>query len=470
MDLDNGIVGWESQDDPANPRNYSQAQKWFLLSLVSSITLVSPFSSSVFAPAVSRTQQELGDTSSLRGSLAVTSYLFGYGTGPLLFSPLSEMHGRRIILSAANVIFVLFQVACALAPSMSALIAFRTLAGIGGSAGLTTGGGVVADLFSAEERGIAMSVFTLGPLFGPVLGPICGGFVAERAGWRWEFWILAISGGLLTAFVAMFNKETNPVVLMRWKTERLRKELQNPDLKSCYETSNSSDSKRSMLYNLLAPFRLLLFSPAVSLISVYIATIYGSLYLLFTTVTDVFRDAYSWSTELSGLSYIGLGLGFLTGQAAFALLGDRIIQHLKRRNTRNHGHFEPEMRLAICMLFAPLIPISFFWYGWSVQSHTHWIVPIIGLFPFAVGAVVIFSSLQTYIVDSYTRRAASGIAAITVLRSFAGALLPLAGPPMYKALGYGWGNSLLGFLGLGMVPVPVGFYLFGARLRGRFSV
>jgi multidrug resistance protein len=106
-------------------------------------------------------------------------------TGPLFLSPLSELYGRRSVLTAANVIFVLFQVACALAPSMPALIAFRTLAGIGGSACLTTGGGVVADLFTAEQRGLAMSVFTFGPLFGPVLGPICGGFIAGRAGWRW---------------------------------------------------------------------------------------------------------------------------------------------------------------------------------------------------------------------------------------------------------------------------------------------
>ncbi|KAL3488239.1 major facilitator superfamily domain-containing protein [Aspergillus germanicus] len=445
-------------------RNYAPARKWFLLSLVSSITLISPFSSSVFAPAVGRTQQELGDTSPLLGSLAVTSYLFGYGTGPLFLSPLSELYGRRSVLTAANVIFVLFQVACALAPSMPALIAFRTLAGIGGSACLTTGGGVVADLFTAEQRGLAMSVFTFGPLFGPVLGPICGGFIAERAGWRWVFWTLAISGGFLTALVAVFNQETNPVVLIQKKTERLRKQLQNTDLKSCYETANP-DSK-SLSYTLASPFRLLFLSPVVFLAATYIAVIYGCLYLLFTTVTHVFQDTYGWSAELSGLSYIGLGIGFLTGQTAFGLLSDRIILYHKARNN-NNGVFEPEWRLSICILFAPSIPISFFWYGWSVHYQAHWAVPVTGLFPFAFGAVGLLASLQTYVVDSYTRHAASAIAAITVFRSFAGALLPLAGPPMYDALGYGWGNSLLGLLTLVMVPVPVVFYMFGGKLRNR---
>lgn len=61
--------------------------------------------------------------------------------------------------------------------------------------------------------------------------------------------------------------------------------------------------------------------------------------------------------------------------------------------------------------------------------------------------------------------AASAIAANTELRSLVGALLPLAGTPMYTTLGLGWGNTLLGFLCILMIPLPVLFYRFGKRLR-----
>ena len=105
--------------------------------------------------------------------------------GPLILSPLSELYGRRIVLSSATTFFALFQIGCALAPNTSALIVFRALTGMGGSACLTTGGGVVSDLFEPQQRGLAMSFFGFGPLFGPVLGPICGGFIAQNAGWRW---------------------------------------------------------------------------------------------------------------------------------------------------------------------------------------------------------------------------------------------------------------------------------------------
>lgn len=253
---------------------------------------------------------------------------------------------------------------------------------------------------------------------------------------------------------------------MERKTQRLQKELGRPELRSCYEKESSSRANRTgfLLRSLTTPLQLLFRSPIVSIIALYIAIVYGCLYLLFTTVTDVFQNTYHWSVSISGLSYIGLGLGFITGQPVFGLTSDKILIRLKERN---NGTFEPEMRLPLCIPFAVFVPISFFWYGWSVQARTHWIVPIIGLFPFGVGMIGIFGTLQTYVIDSYPRYAASGIAAITVTRSLFGALLPLAGPSMYRALGYGWGNTLLGFVALVLIPMPIIFYRFGRVLRER---
>ncbi|OJJ50339.1 hypothetical protein ASPZODRAFT_139641 [Penicilliopsis zonata CBS 506.65] len=351
MDLDNNIVGWESQDDPMNPRNYHPSRKWFLMLLISTITLISPFTSSVFSPAVPYAEKEFGVTSTILGTLSVTGYLFGYTTGPMFISSLSEMFGRRVILSAANVEFVAFQIGCALAPNISTLIAFRFLTGIGGSACLTTGSGVLADLFVAKQRGLAMTAYSSGILVGPVLGPVLGG--------------------------------------------------------------------------------------------------------------------YGWSTGNSGLSYLGLGVGFILGQIVFGMFSDRVVTQLE---ARNNGIYEPEMRLSISIFFSGFIPVSFFWYGWAVQAHTHWIVPIIGLAPFAFGMVGIYNTMQTYVIDSYPRYAASAMAALVVTRSLMGALMPLAGPEMYKSPNYGWGNSLLGFITLAMVPLPVLFHRFGGALRKKLDL
>jgi hypothetical protein len=71
----------------------------------------------------------------------------------------------------------------------------------------------------------------------------------------------------------------------------------------------------------------------------------------------------------------------------------------------------------------------------------------------------------TYLIDAYTVYAASVSAAATVFRSLVGALLPLAGNAMYDTLGVGWGNSLLGFIAVACVPVPLLFWIYGERMR-----
>lgn len=84
---------------------------------------------------------------------------------------------------------------------------------------------------------------------------------------------------------------------------------------------------------------------------------------------------------------------------------------------------------------------------------------------YSFGIMGLFLSITTYLVDSYPVYTASAIAANVVLRSVVGALLLLAGSPMYASLGLGWGNSLLGFICIVMIPLPIVFYKFGACLR-----
>ena len=75
-------------------------------------------------------------------------------------------------------------------------------------------------------------------------------------------------------------------------------------------------------------------------------------------------------------------------------------------------------------------------------------------------------SIQAYIIDAYTIFAASGLAANTVVRSVMAAVVPLGAPKMFDTLGLGWGNSLLAFLALAMVPLPWVFFIYGERIRG----
>lgn len=300
---------------------------------------------------------------------------------------------------------------------------------------------------------------------GPTAGPIVGGFVSNATSWRWDFWIVLIVGAIITVLIEVFSTETNPRIIMNRKVQRLRKELNRDDLKSCYEVANDGPPKsaaRVVLDGLIRPTKLLFLSPLVCSMSLYIAYNYGLLYLLFTTIPDVYRTTYGWSTAMSGLVYISFGVGNIIGWVVITALSDKKVVQLTKAN---NNKFVPEMRLTMCPYFACITPITFFWYGWTAYFGTHWIWPILGLIPFGAAMIGLFLPITTYLVDCYPFYGASVIAANTALRSLVGSLLPLAGPSMYSSLGLGWGNSVLGFLCLVLIPLPTLMRRYGGWLR-----
>jgi Na+/melibiose symporter-like transporter len=165
-DLDQGIVGWDSQDDPNMPLNFPTRKKWMIITLLSAITLLTPFASSILSPGIGHVDTDFNNTNTTVGAMTVSIYLLGYVIGPLFLAPLSEIYGRKVVLDAANIFFCVWQIGCALAPNIEGLIVFRFFAGVGGAGCLTLGGGIIADIFRVDERGFAMGIYTLGPLIG----------------------------------------------------------------------------------------------------------------------------------------------------------------------------------------------------------------------------------------------------------------------------------------------------------------
>ncbi|UKZ61546.1 uncharacterized protein TrAtP1_002807 [Trichoderma atroviride] len=468
-DLDKGIVGWESQDDPDMPLNFPSGRKWLITSLLSVITFMTPFASSILAPALAAMQKDFGVSDVTLGSMPVSIFLLGYAIGPILLSPLSEIYGRNLILLTASAWFCFWLVGCALAPSLNTLIFFRFMTGIGGSGSLTIGGGILADMFPVTSRGKAMTIWMLGPIVGPSIAPVIGGFVSETIGWRWTSWLSCIPAAVTVVAMIFLSRETNAHVLIAQKTRKLQKELNRPELRSCYVDPDAPvlSKRQILLFGLIRPMKMLFRSPNIFGLSLYISFAYGCLYLLYNTIPTVFEGSYGWSLGITGITYVALLFGYIISLVFFALLSDSTII---RMTAANGGVYEPEMRLPDCVWFALVLPITFFWYGWAADKAVHWIVPIIGIVPFGVGILGVLLPIQTYIVDAYPEYAASGLAAFAVLRNSVAAFLPLAGPQLYKSLGVGWGNSLLGFIAIGLTPIPILIYKYGKWLRLRYPV
>lgn len=265
--------------------------------------------------------------------------------------------------------------------------------------------------------------------------------------------------GATAVLTFIFLKETYAPVLLKQKALRLQKET-DQKLRSKYEDQNQS-AAQIIKSAIVRPTKLLLTSPIVALLSLYLAVLYSYLYILFTTFPNVFSGLYGFNEGETGLAYLGLGVGFSIGQISLGAFMDRYY----KRQQALHGSVKPEDRLPPLVVGSCLVPVGLFWYGWCAGSRTHWILPIIGTAFCALGMFYSFVAIQIYLVDAFTLFAASAIAANTVARSVFGATIPLAAPALYDRLGYGWGNTLLGFIGVAFVPFSLLLLFFGERIR-----
>ncbi|KAL8358770.1 hypothetical protein RB598_003151 [Gaeumannomyces tritici] len=409
--------------------------------------------------------REFKSTNTELAAFVVSIYVLGFAFGPLLLAPLSEIYGRTILYHICNLGFIAFVIGCALAPTLEALIVFRFFSGLFGSCPITNGGGTIADMIPQEKRAAAMSVFTIGPLLGPIIGPVIGGFLADVEGWRWNFWLLAILGGFIAICMILVLRETYAPVLLQRKTQKLRAETGNANLRSKLDIGLSPRDYFSR--SIVRPLKMLAFSPVCQIFSIYIAIVYGYLYLMFTSITPVFEQYYGFTTSNVGLVFLGMGVGSMLGLLYYSLTSDGYSRKMAAADGQG---MKPEYRLKLLPLGALILPAGFFLYGWTAEYRVHWIVPILGHVLIGIANLIIFMSMQLYLVDTFSMYAASALAANTVVRSVAGAVLPLVGIRMYNVLGLGWGNSLLGFIALVMVPGAFALLRYGEYLRTRFQV
>lgn len=137
--------------------------------------------------------KDFHQSNAIIGSFTVSIFLLGFTLGPLLMAPLSELYGRLIVYHLSIATFVAFVLGCGFSKSITAFLVLRFIAGCAASSPSTIGGGTVADVIPVQERGAAMAVTALGPILAPVIGPVAGGFITQKIGWRWTFWIVGIA-------------------------------------------------------------------------------------------------------------------------------------------------------------------------------------------------------------------------------------------------------------------------------------
>ena len=181
-------------------------------------------------------------------------------------------------------------------------------------------------------------------------------------------------------------RETYSVVILNRKAARLSKETGN------FAQVSKSDPGLSPIAllqrSIIRPIKMLALSPIVFALSIFCAFVFGLMYLLFTTFPLVFEQQYGFSADVSGLSYLGLGIGMILGLGLFSVLSDKML-----KKQALDGVMKPEYRLPLMVYFTPIIPVGFFWYGWSAMAKAHWIVPIIGTSFIGLGSLFVIVRL-----------------------------------------------------------------------------
>lgn len=179
------------------------------LGVLALLTAVAPLSIDMYLPAFPAMAAEFG-TSASAIQFTLTSFMVGLASGQLIIGPLSDRFGRRPLMLAGTFVCILAGVACAVAPNIAALTAFRFVQGFSGAAGVVLSRAVVADRAHGAVAARAFSLMMIINGAAPVLAPLIGGSLMGLIGWRGVFWILAGLAVAMFLGVVAVLPETRP--------------------------------------------------------------------------------------------------------------------------------------------------------------------------------------------------------------------------------------------------------------------
>lgn len=181
----------------------------FLFILLGALTAFGPLVTDMYLPALPGMANYFSTTASMV-QLGLTTSMIGLAVGQLIFGPLSDKFGRRPLLLASMLVFIVSTLLCIYSPNIETFIALRLLQGIAGAGGIVISRSVATDMFSGKE--LAKSMAIIGAINGvaPVAAPVLGGFFTDIIGWRGIFWILLGIGILLLMAVVRFRESLKP--------------------------------------------------------------------------------------------------------------------------------------------------------------------------------------------------------------------------------------------------------------------
>ncbi|KAL8825577.1 MAG: hypothetical protein Q9191_004323 [Dirinaria sp. TL-2023a] len=485
--LHSADFGSPSPPEPPDLRNYvspftwAEARKTCTVWLSCAATVITAYSAGAYFAATNQMIEEWG-VSEVAINVGITAFTFGFGIAPMVLAPFSELNGRKPVLVATGILFVICQLCCAVTRSYGGMLAARFFTGVGGSTFSTMVGGIVSDIYLTKDRNTPMSLFAGAALFGTGLGPMCSGFIAQRLSWRWVFYVQVIFDGVLILIISLLFKETRGSVLLsrrahklnQWYEARERAGYTGFDMRMEGEGKRQSqrirwkvksDEERDTLTKMIGisiyrPFHLLSTEPVVFFFSLWVAFSWAVLYLTFSAVPLVFGNNHHFNIEQSGAVFAAMCVGAFIS-TILSIYHEKIARHYGKSSST------PEGRLYFSCIESALMPIGLFWFGWTQFSDVHWILPTLAIGCATMGVYSIYLAVFNYLADTYHRYASSALAAQSFCRNMLGGVFPLVTVFMYNRMTYQGASSFLGGVAALLTIVPWVLIFFGSRIRAR---
>ncbi|KAH7390563.1 major facilitator superfamily domain-containing protein [Pyrenochaeta sp. MPI-SDFR-AT-0127] len=465
--LDDGtiLVDWYDTDDIENPQNWSFNKKSVVLAQILMYTMGIYMGGAIYSPSIPGVMQRFGVDIGT-ASLGLSMYVLAYGTGPLLFSPLSEIPiiGRNPPYIISYAMFVILLVPTALVDNFASLVILRFLQGFFGSPCLATGGATLQDVYSFIKLPYVLSLWSFAAICGPALGPIISGFSVAAKNWRWSLWEMLWMNGPIFLALFFFLPETSSANILLRRAQRLRKITGDSRLKSQSEIDQANLAPRDVAIEALwRPFQLMLLDRSIAFTAVYTAIIYGIFYSFFEAFPLVYIEMYNFNLGQLGLAFLSVTVGVTISITWYWWY----IYYRVELDIRVNGLGSPERRLIPALYFTFFVPIGLFLFGWTSNSSIHWIVSCIGIAVASIGIFLVIQCIFLYLPLVYPQYAASLFAGNHFTRSAMAASAIHFSYPLLHNLGVPRGVSLLAGLTVGCIFGIYALFFLGARLRSK---
>ncbi|KAJ5712094.1 hypothetical protein N7488_006250 [Penicillium malachiteum] len=464
------LVDWYYTDDAENPHNWSNLKRALIATIICLYTFVVYTTSAIYTSSEQGIMEQFG-VSEVVVTLGLSLYVLGYGTGPLIFSPLSEIPiiGRNPVYIVTMFLFVIISIPTALVGNFPGLMVLRFLQGFFGSPCLASGGASIGDMYSFRALPYAMMAWVAAAYCGPALGPLLSGFAVPVEGWRWSLYESIWASAPVFILMLLFLPETStPTILLR-RAQRLREIYNEKRFMSQSELDQQHMKMQAIAVDaLIKPMEITIKDPAVLFVQIYTAIIYGIYYSFFEVFPLVYPVDYNMNTGQTGLVFLCILVSCIIGIAVYSAY----IHFWMNPRIDKYGWPVQESRLlpALPSSFGPTIGL--FLFAWTARASIHWIAPTIGITIYGATVFVVMQCIFVYIPLSYPKYAASLFAANDFFRSALACGSVIFAHPLFGNLGVAKGVSLLGGLSvIGIVGIWL-LYFYGAKLRAmsKFAV